>query len=119
VRELDGAGIGIAPPQGAFYLFPDFKPHAGRLNKRGVKTGRDLANQLLADAGVAVLPGSDFGREKSELTARLSLVDFDGAEALTRSEMVPLDEPLPQEFLESATADVLEGIDRIVRWLDA
>jgi aspartate/methionine/tyrosine aminotransferase len=47
-------GMHCQVPQGAFYAFPNVKSF-------GV-SAKDLANRLLSEAGVAVLPGSDFGR---------------------------------------------------------
>ena len=44
-------------PQGAFYLFPDVSRHLGN----GM-TAADLARRLLEEAGVAVVPGEEFGR---------------------------------------------------------
>lgn len=116
VKRLKDAGVRVVKPDGAFYLFPDLKPHASALRKRGIKTGAAMTKALLEEAGVAVLPGSDFNREATELTARVSLIDFDGAEALTRSMTIPLDEPLPKDFLEHCTTNVLDGIDRIAAW---
>lgn len=43
-------------PNGAFYLFPDIRRHL----KKG-ETDEDFAFRLLTRAGVAVVPGSDFG----------------------------------------------------------
>ncbi len=117
VKRLESADIRVVKPDGAFYLFPDLKPHAARLKRRGIRTGAAMTRALLEEAGVAVLPGSDFNREAGELTARVSLVDFDGAEALTRSTTIPLDETLPQEFLENCTKNVLDGVDRICSWV--
>jgi aspartate aminotransferase len=79
---LRRGGLSLRPPQGGFYLFPDFSAHGERLAARGIATSRDLCQRLLEDTGVAVLPGSDFGRPPAELVARLAYVDFDGAAAL-------------------------------------
>jgi aspartate aminotransferase len=43
-------------PQGAFYLFPDVSRHLAN----GM-TSADLAGRLLAETGVAVVPGEEFG----------------------------------------------------------
>ena len=43
--------------------------------------------KLLEDTGVALLPGSVFGRPEDELTARFAYVDFDGAKALAAVEI--------------------------------
>lgn len=118
-ERLGTAGVDVVPADGAFYLFPDFVQHADRLKARGITTSDQLANVLLEEAGVAGLPGSDFNRDRRELTMRISLVDFDGAEALARSDGVPLDEPLPAEFMERSLGSTLEAMETVGRWLDA
>jgi aspartate/methionine/tyrosine aminotransferase len=47
-------GVCCPCPQGAFYVFPNFKSFG--------RTSDELANFLLETAGVAVLPGSSFGK---------------------------------------------------------
>jgi len=46
-------GISCQVPQGAFYAFPNVRAFG--------MTSRELARRLLDEAGVAVLPGTDFG----------------------------------------------------------
>jgi aspartate aminotransferase len=75
---LRQAGANVHPAMGGFYLFPDFNGFRTALNSRGVYTGEQLATELLADAGVVLLPGSAFGMPADSLTARLAFVDFDG-----------------------------------------
>ena len=50
-------GFTVPLPPGAFYLFADVKP----LLQRTGLTSRQLADHLLVDANVAILPGTDFG----------------------------------------------------------
>jgi aspartate/methionine/tyrosine aminotransferase len=47
-------GVSCRKPQGAFYVFPN-------ITSTGLSS-RDLASKLLDEAGVAVLPGTDFGQ---------------------------------------------------------
>ncbi len=103
-------------PAGAFYLFLDFTPLADRLAARGIHDGKELCDRLLEETGVAILPGVAFARSRSELTARLSYVDFDGHGTLAASENVPLDRKLPGEFVEHCCGRVLEGVGRIADW---
>jgi aspartate aminotransferase len=119
VETLTAAGVRVHPPDGAFYLFPDFSPLKERLAKRGIHDSVGMCNQLLADTGVAILPGVVFERPAEELTARLAYVDFDGARVLSASETIPLDEPLPETFLATHCGRVLEAMDQIADWLDA
>ncbi|HXV77753.1 MAG TPA: aminotransferase class I/II-fold pyridoxal phosphate-dependent enzyme [Candidatus Polarisedimenticolaceae bacterium] len=116
-KRLAAAGVDVHPPAGAFYLFPDFSAFASRLAERGITDSRGLCERLLEDAGVALLPGSDFGRPESELTARLAYVDFDGARALAALEAETQAGPLDDSFLRSHCARILEAIDRVTEWL--
>jgi aspartate aminotransferase len=116
---LNAAGIDVHPPEGAFYLFPDFTAGAQRLAERGIHNSRELCERLLEDTGVAILPGSDFGRPDGELTARLAYVDFDGARVLAAAESRPLDEPLDKQFLATFCGNVVRAIDLICEWFKA
>lgn len=114
---LQGAGIRVHNPSGAFYLFADFSHHADLLRESGIRDSRELAERLLLDTGVAMLPGADFGRPAGELTARLAYVNFDGAEALAASESIRLDVPLPDDFLAIHCADTIEAMEKIAEWV--
>jgi len=61
----------INPPQGGFYLMPEF------INKK-YKTSSDMCVAILKETGVALLPGSAFGFKPNKMLARLSFTDFDG-----------------------------------------
>jgi aspartate aminotransferase len=73
----------------------------------------------MQDTGVAILPGSEFGRPTQELTARIAFVDFDGSRALAATEVLPRDRPLDESFLQTYCAPVLMAIDRLCDWLKA
>ncbi len=113
---LTQAGIRCHKPDGAFYLFPDFTPLAEKLSKRGITDSADLCHHLLNDTGVAILPGADFQRPPSELTARLAFVNFNGAEALAASETIPLDQPLPASFVTKWCGNTVEAVERLADW---
>lgn len=51
-------GIECLPADGAFYLFPKV---TGLMQRLGVRTDLELAEALIEQAGVAVVPGSAFG----------------------------------------------------------
>lgn len=84
---LSELGIRCAPPQGAFYLFPNFDRFRAPLARHGVTTSPELAEFLLERYGLALLPGSAFNVPAHELSLRLasSFVDMEDdarAEAL-------------------------------------
>jgi len=54
--------LSCAYPQGAFYVFCNFKKYLDRkVNDHKISTTIDLANYLLDDAHVATVPGESFG----------------------------------------------------------
>jgi len=116
-RILTEAGVDVVRPDGAFYLFPDFGRFRRRLARRNIRTSRALCDALLEEAGVAMLPGSDFQRPREEFTGRMSLVDFDGAKAMAKSEEVGPDKELPEDFLDLCCGDLLEAMRAVVDWL--
>jgi len=115
--ELASCGVKVHIPRGGFYLFPDFSHFKEILSARGIENSREMCRQLLDDTGVALLPGSDFGRNPEELTARLAYVDFDGEIALNALISLPEDTPLDKDFLRYNCARVLDGVERICNWL--
>ena len=106
--------IQVHYPDGAFYFFLSFEDFKKELSKKGIRSGEEMCQSLLNEAGVAMLPGSSFGRSADELTARLSYVDFNGEEALKLFQD-------PSQFSEEKVLEVcsrcLTGAERIVEWL--
>ena len=116
-RRIKNAGVKLAPPQGGFYLFPDFSPMAERLAARGIRDSVTLCSKLLEQTGVALLPGSDFGRPADELTARMAYVDFDGARVMAAASAVPHDEKLDGEFIFIYCGNMLAAADHLCDWV--
>lgn len=117
-HRLERAQVSVITPQGAFYLFPDFSPLREVLKEQGITTSEALCERLLESTGVALLPGSAFGRPSRELTARLAYVDFDGARALTAAEQLGLDNEIDEAFLEAHCENVVQATERICAWLE-
>ena len=63
VRRLDAIdGVSCPTPEGAFYCYPSVKGLLGRtLRGRTPQTSAELAELVLDEAGVAVVPGEAFG----------------------------------------------------------
>lgn len=116
-KRLEGAGVTVSRPDGAFYMFPDFEPLRSQLSVRGINNSEELCHQLLKDTGVAVLPGNCFGRPIEELTMRLAFVDFDGAKVLAAAEQIPAGQILDDDFLNQYCGKVLKAIQLICDWL--
>ncbi|WP_406672026.1 pyridoxal phosphate-dependent aminotransferase [Natronospira sp.] len=57
LREIPG--VRVKPSMGTFYSFPDFRVAIEKL--KGINDDKQLAEFLLKEAGVALVPGSAFG----------------------------------------------------------
>jgi len=117
VRRMTEAGIDVATPKGAFYLYADVSSMAPKLKERGLTTSDAVCRKLLEDTGVAILPGSCFGQPPDRLTARLAYVDFDGARALAAAEQLPRKNGLKDEFLRDQCGGVVTAVDTLCDWL--
>ncbi len=107
--ELNELDIQLHYPQGAFYLFPDFSRFKDKLRERGIYTSKQLCEKLLEETGVAILPGSDFGRPPGEMTCRMAYVDFDGNHALKVADTFKAGEEL--------CPTMSEGVQVLKNWM--
>lgn len=118
VRDSFGElGLTMAPLDGGFYAFPDFSALREPLAARGIATSEQLCTRMLEETGVAILPGTCFGRPEQELTARLAYVDFDGSRALAAAEQLPVDQSIDEVFLQHYCGKVIRAMDLMVDWL--
>ncbi len=116
-RKLQKIGIAVPEPKGAFYLFLNFSAFKDEMKAQGIESSEDFCNRLLEDTGVAILPGSVFGRRSEELSARLAYVDFDGHEALEASQKIPAYKSLENGFLNQYCHRTITALNLICDWL--
>lgn len=114
-ERLRDCGAELADPQGAFYLFPKFEAVRQRFADRGIHDSASFCERLLEEAGVATLPGADFGRPPGELSFRLAYVNFDGNAALNaaREHRGVID----AAFLDEHCAPAMDALDALCNWL--
>ena len=105
-NNLKSNKILINPPQGAFYLMPEFK------NKR-YKTSAKLCDAILNETGVAMLPGSDFGFKPKRMLTRLSYTDFNGVEFFKN---VSINKSISEEMVKTYAPNVVEGVSKLSNW---
>ena len=115
--RLKLAGVDVHMPHGGFYLFPEFTSFGEKLEQHGVKSASDFCAKLLADAGVALLPGDAFGMPTAHLCARLAYVDFDGSKALSLSKERGLEAVLDDAFVREAFPRTEKGVRKMCEWL--
>jgi len=113
-RRCVAAGLDVAAPQAAFYLYPDFEPWRDRLRARfGVQTGEDLAALLLDRYGAGTLPGSAFGEDPSCLRLRMATGLLYGDTDSEREQALAAADPLQLPWISAALArfgDVLADL---------
>ncbi|MEQ9300944.1 MAG: aminotransferase class I/II-fold pyridoxal phosphate-dependent enzyme [Cyclobacteriaceae bacterium] len=115
-RFLIDNNVLAAAPKGGFYVFPDFREYKAALAAKGISTSDQLCHRMLEEIGVALLPGSAFGRPLSELTTRLSYVDFDGQTALNYAQQnAPLTSD--RKTMAAIAPQVMLGLEKMIAWL--
>ena len=110
--------IACTQPEGGFYLLIDFKRYKRQLENLQIKDGVSLANYLLDEYDVALLPGIDFYFSPEEYIFRLAYVDFDGKKALAtyqKNKNMPLD----LKFIKTFAPNVFNGIQNIIRFVNS
>ena len=118
VAHLRARGIDCAASSAAWYVLADFAQHRTTLNKRGITTAAQLCDALLQQAGVAILHDAAFEADEDAthaFVARISLVDFDGERAL--AQLPPANGPIDEEWLSAQCPRVLDGLERIGKFL--
>lgn len=113
--KLTKSKIDCIKPSGGFYIFPDFGKYRKKLNKRGIYTSIELCDRLLKETGVALLPGSSFGRPQEELTARLAFVDIDGDQLMKRVKLNLT--KVDNSFVTKNCPHYVSGITTLINWL--
>ena len=105
-NNLKSNKILINPPEGAFYLMPEF------LNKK-YKNSAKLCDAILNESGVAMLPGSDFGFNPKKMLTRLSYTDFNGTEFLNNvSDKTIVDDILIKKY----APNIVDGTKKLSIW---
>lgn len=81
-------GVTCPTPDGAFYVFPNFSAYYGKTIKdRQIVDSLSMADYLMEEAHVAVVPGSAFGEDKCiRLSYALSMEDLkEGFDRIARA----------------------------------
>ncbi len=115
-RKLVTSGVPTPEPQGGFYLFPSFDSYRDSWPELAGAGSEDFCRWVLAKSGVALLPGSAFGRLPGEWTARLAYVDFDGEQMVGRG-VSDIDAGEPDEWMQRWAPSVYEGMTSLLQTL--
>ena len=105
-NKLSSNKILMNESQGGFYLMPEFI--TTKFN-----SSSEMCKYILEEAGVALLPGSDFGFDKKKLIARLSFTDFDGESFLNEYKN---NHNLNDDLIKKFAPQIVKGVDKLKKW---
>jgi aspartate aminotransferase len=105
-KNLKSNKVLINPPQGAFYLMPEF-------TDKKYKNSTDLCEAILDETGVAMLPASDFGFSPKKMLTRLCYIDFNGENFLKTQINGKM---INDKTIEKYAPNVVEGIKKLSNW---
>ncbi len=108
-ENLKSNKVLINKPQGGFYLMPEF------LNKK-FHSSSEMCGDILKKTGVVLLPGSDFGFDKTRMLARLSFTDFDGEKFMNETQNGQL---IKKDLILKFAPKIVEGVDKLKKWSES
>ena len=75
-----------------------------------------MCDNILNDTGVALLPGTDFGFDQTQMLVRLSFTDFDGQEFMNN---IKDNQKIDNEHILNFAPKIVEGIDKLKKWSES
>ena len=109
-KELSEVKIECTKAEGAFYMLIGFNLHRAAILKLGISSSFELANYVLENYKVALLPGVDFGFSETELFFRIAFVDFNGQKVL---KAVASHKNIDRNFITENAPNVAHGVEKI------
>lgn len=108
-EEFLEAGATCRPPQGGFYCYPDLAPLAA-LQPSLATSGAALAERLLEQHGVAVLPGEAFGDDPRALRCRVASSLLYGDSVEQRRTALGSERPTELPWIAASLARLREAL---------
>ena len=112
--KLKDNDIDCTESPGAFYMMIGFNNFKKEINALGIYKGEQLANYLLDNFNVALLPASDFYFKEEELFFRLAFVDFNGEEVL---KAYRLNQTIDKKFIINYCPNIYGGVNEIIGFI--
>lgn len=116
-KHLENLGLNCLQTQGGFYLFPDFNNLRDPLKEKNITTSIELADHLLKNYQVAMLPGSAFYMPADHLSLRMAPVDFDGSELISQS--FDNQQLTESNAIAKLFPNVIAGLDKISEFVSS
>lgn len=107
--RFSAAGAKLPAPQAGFYLYPDF-------TEAEFPTSEALARYLLAEQGVATLPGSAFGDDPQNRTLRVATTMIYGESLDQRQQALDAADPASLPWIASSLDELSEALSTLARF---
>jgi len=112
-KQLSTNNIQCTTPQGSFYMMIGFENFKEKTKLLELHSSTKLSHYLLENFGVALLPGSDFGFDTTELFFRLAFVDFDGEKVL---KAYLKEKHIDEAFIIENCLSIYKGVQQLIKF---
>ncbi len=85
------------------------------LNKK-FNSSSEMCDDILVKTGVVLLPGSDFGFDKTRMLARLSFTDFDGEKFMNETQN---EHSINKDLIFKFAPKIVEGVNELKKWSES
>ncbi len=114
-------GVKTTKPDATFYLLADFNALATDLQKAKINTSQKLSESLIVHPyHTAIVDGSSLVLERTDFSARIAYVDYDGAQVYQKYLDEKPESRLERvEFVKNNAPKVVAGIEMIGRFFES
>ena len=85
------------------------------LNKK-FNSSSEMCDDILTRTGVVLLPGSDFGFNKTKMLVRLSFTDFDGEKFMNETQNEQI---ITNDLILKLAPKIYEGVYKLKKWSES
>ena len=85
-------------------------------SNKSFSNSSEMCDNLLKETGVALLPGSDFGFDKTRMLARLSFTDFNGQEFMNN---IKNGKKINNDLILKLAPKITEGVNKLKKWSES
>ena len=113
-------GVKATKPQATFYLLADFNNYSAELHKSGILTSQKLSESLIVHPyHTAIVGGDSLVLERTDFSARMAFVDYDGAKAYENyKNNKPKTASEKLHFVEDNAPRVIAGLAMIEKFFE-
>lgn len=119
-HALNEIGVKSTKPEATFYVLADFNPYTTDFHSNRIINSQRFSESLIVHPyHTAIVGGDSLVLERTDYSARLAFVDYDGAKAYKEYQLHPPKNYSDRiEFVKNNAPRVVAGIKMIERYLD-